>query len=371
MLSLAQPTFSGLPDTPVKQVDVYSDVDTKLANNLTSKISAFDVSLDSILSGATKMVRGLGDALRNEGLDLNTARERLKDALGGSRGAISDISRSLERAITGDLTGVDDATGYVNRANTMVDSVRLVMGGVDRTFINNDYKSVSAVMGFVRDLSNNQLMNVFDLGAEAALVKGILQEVTAWGIPELIDETLGAKWNDESNSYDYDYDDEFRFSVVKRASDNISPSTSLAVIEQLMEHGGDKALIADNPSFPEQLLAGYVLPSGAQPGGPYPNSTGGQAVPNYYTEARKLIDILNRLKPDWFYVKRQVYVGKVLQERTYWNLQYLPTASDDAKKVLATTTDVSLAILVAPFYRIESGSTMLKTMYEYMVTEQT
>jgi hypothetical protein len=382
MLPLSSPTFSGLPTDPVKKVDVYTEVSPSLANSLVSKVSAFDTSLESIIGGATKMVAGIGVAMKDRGMSVNDAKSRVSQALGGSRSAISDIASILERAITGDLTGVDEGTGYVRGANTMIDSVKLVYDGVDRTFLSSDYKSVSSVMGFISDLAGNSLINVFDLGAQAALVKGIIMEISDWGIPELIDETFGAKWNEDTKSYKYTYDDQFRFSVTKRASEDLSPTTSLDVIERLMLHGGDAALIAENPGFPEKLLQGYVLPEGCVAGGLYPvmvpdpanpsgpqipDPTGAQTVGNYVDQGQRLIRILNVLKPEWFYATRDVFTGTEWRKDTVWNLQYLTGASDDARTVLMTNPDLRAGILSAPFYRVDSGITMLKTMYPFFV----
>lgn len=374
MVSLAIPTFTGIPDDTIKKIDAYKDVDTSLQNSLVSKISAFDTNLDGIIHGSLSTLSGIGDKLAKGEIDPLWAQERIRSALGGSRSAISDIAQTLENEIFGDLTGTDAGTGYVRGANQMADSVKLVMDGVTRTFIQNDYKSVSGVVGFLRDLTGNQLIETFDLGAQAALVRGVLSTVTKWGVPELVDEAFGAKWNTEKDIWEYEYDDEFRFSVTKRASDNISPSTSLAVINTLMLHGGDKALVADNPDFPSQLIAGYVLPEGCVAGGPYPvdpaKPYGDQTQSNYAYEGWLLKDILNRLKPDWFYTKRTYATGVAnapFATDTVWNLQSLPRASEAAKAVLSTDKDLQSALLAAPFYRVESGIAMMKLMYPYFV----
>lgn len=373
MVQLATPTFTGVPTDSVKKIDVLADPGDGLQNSLVSKVSAFDTNLDGIISGSLKAVKGIGVAFANTGMDVNEARSRVKDALGGSRYAITEIAEVLERGITGDMTGKDEGTGYVRGANTMIDSVKLVMNGVDRTFKQDGYKNVSGVMGFIKDLSNNPLLNVFDLGAEAALVKGVLTEVSRWGVAELIDETLGAKWNKDKNIWDYTYSDEFRFSVTKRASDSISPSTNLDVIWALITHGGDKALIADNPGFPTQLLAGYVFPEGCVQGGPFPvdpaDEYGKQTVPNYKHQGYWLLKILNVLKPNWFYVERTYATGgdPSFAKDIVWNLEFLPTASEPAREVLQTNADLRDAMLAAPFYRVESGTGMLKNMYPYIV----
>lgn len=385
-LPFASPTFVGLPTSDVKKVDVYGDLNPELQNSLSSKISAFDTNLGGVIASATKMVKGIGKAFVESGMDLPTAQNRIRDALGGSRGAINDISEMFERGITEDLTGVDQGTGYVRRANTLIDSVKMVIDGVDRTFIDGDFRNVSSVVDFIGDLAGNELINVFDLGAEAALIKGVLTEVTRWGVPELIDETFGAKWNDTEKRYNYAYDDTFRFSVTKRASDSISPTTDLAVLERLMLHGGVSALIADNPNFPEQLIGGYQIPEGCHAGGPYPvmiqdpahpddpnakipDPSGAQTVPNYFDQGRRLVKILNQLKPEWFYVTRTVNTGvpsSPFRKDIVWNLQYLSSASEGFKDVTATQPDIRDATLSAQFYRIESGAMLLKNMYPYI-----
>lgn len=371
MLPLAIPSFTGLPDNTVKQVDVYKDVSPELQNSLASKVSAFDTNLSGIITSTLKGISNIGSSLMSQGLNLESAKERIKSALGGSRASINDISSVLERTITGDMTGTDAGTGYVRGANTMIDSVKLVMDGYDRTFKQSGYNNVSGVMGFIRDLSGNQLINTFDLGAQAALIKGVITEVSKWGVPELIDTTFGAKWNDTTKKYDYTYDDQFRFSVTKRASDDISPSTSLDVIRALITHGGDTALVADNPAFPTQLLAGYVLPEGCVQGGPFPvldtDPQGAQTKPNYVNEGYKLLNILNTLKPNWFYIDRTYHSGSTFKTEKVWDLEYLPTASDAAKTVLSTNTDLRAAMLAAPFYSVESGIALIKNMYPFFV----
>lgn len=373
-LPLATPSFTGVPDDKVKKIDIYGQVNDSIQNDLVSKVSAFDTDLGGIINKSLKAVRGIGAEFAKTGMDIPTAISRVKEALGGSRYAISEISEIVERGIIGDMTGKDAGTGYVRGANTMIDAVKLVIDGADRTFNQPGYTNVSGILGFIKDLSGNQLIQIFDLGAEAALVRGVITEVSRWGVPELIDETLGAKWNKSKNIWEYSYSDEFRFSVTKRASDSISPSTSLDVIQALITHGGDKALIADNPSFPTQLLAGYVLPEGCVQGGPFPEVPtepyGKQTKSNYVYEGYMLLKILNTLKPNWFYTERKYDTGNPntpFATDTVWNLEYLPTASEGAKDVLSTNADLRDAMLAAPFYRMESGITLLKNMYPYIV----
>lgn len=368
MVQYALPSFTGLPQDISKKVDAYTETASDLKNSLTSKITAFGVSSDSLIEKSLKAVKGIGSKLMNNGMDLNQARLRIQDALKGSRSAITGLATDLERSIMGEITGTDEGTGYVRKTTDMINSVKMLINSKEYYFGDGSISSVNNIIGFMGDLSNNSIFKVFDLGAEAALIKGIIEEVTAWGIPDLIDETLGAKWN--GNSYDYDYNDDFRFSVVKRASASISPSTDLATIERLMLHGGASALIADNPDFPNQLLRNYVFPEGTIPGGPYPttipdpNFPDGPAIPNpdvnagkesYADQLGRLVYILNTLKPDWFETRRNGIPT--------WNLYFISGASEDAITLLQSNSRYLDAMLTAPFYRIEQPLELIRRYY--------
>lgn len=369
MLDLAIPSFIGLPDSPVKKVDPYGEINPEVQNNIASKKTAFELNFNTVIAKATDMVKKVGDKLGAGGISLPEARDRIKEALSGSRQGISYLAEGLEEIMTSDMTGADPGTGYVRTANDMIDGIEMISRQGKSTFSQGGYANVQAITDFIGDLTGNNLIRVFDLGAEAAIVKGILTEVTGWGIPEIVDDTFGAKWNDDTNSYDYEYDDVFRFSVTKRASSEISPNTDLKVIKQLMIHAGPTALVADNPDFPTQLLERYNFPLGITPGMKQADKPD---VWTYQAELELLVDILNQLKPDWYQVQRMVEnPGKnpAYKAEKNFNLQFLGKASEDARKLLCFDPKYVPPILTAPFYEIVSGKQMLKQMYPYIVLQ--
>lgn len=369
MLDLAIPSFIGLPDSPVKKIDPYGEINPEVQNDIASKKTAFELNFNSVIEKATDMVKKVGSKMGAGGISLPEARDRIKDALSGSRQGISYLAEGLEELILGDMTGKDPGTGYVRKANDMIDGVQLVINGKKATFDQEGFPNIQAITDFIGDLADNTLINVFDLGAEAAIVKGILTQVTGWGIPEIIDETYGAKWNERENRYDYDYDDAFRFSVTKRASEEISPSADLKVIKRLMIHGGPTALIANNPDFPTQLLERYNFPLGIVPGAPDPARP---TLWTYQEELALLVEILTTLKPDWYQVQRLVEAPgetPAYKPDLIWNLQFISKASEDARTLLCSDTKYVPVVLTSPFYEITSGKQMLKQMYPYIVLQ--
>lgn len=366
MLSLASPSFVGTPDAPVKKVDPYGKVNPEVQTSIASKVTAFDLNFDTILSKSVDMMKKIGGKMADGSVSIPEAKDRIKDALSGSRQGINYLAEGLEELMLGDMTGKDPGTGYVRTANDMIDGVQMVIAGKKSTFNSGGITNVRSIVDFVGDLSNNPLISVFDLGAEAALVKGILTQVTAWGIPEIVDETFGAKWNDTDKRYDYDYDAAFRFSVVKRTSADLSPNTDLKTIKQLMTHGGPAALIAANPSFPEQLLEQYNFPLGISP-------TKDDARPDLHTYSEELAlleEILAQLKADWFEIQRIVFdetTDPKYRPEKVWNLRFISKASEDARTLLMSEPKYVSPILTAGFYEVTSGQQMLKSMYPYIV----
>jgi len=368
MLPFAPPSFIGLPTDEVKKVDPYGVVNPEVQTAIASKLTAFELGFDKLVSNSLDMVKGIGSKLRTNGISIPEARDRIKDALGGSRQGISYLAEGLENMMIGDMTGKDPGTGYVRTANDMIDGVQMVINGKNAVFNQGNFPNVAAITDFIGDLTGNNLLSVFDLGAEAALVKGILSEVTAWGVPQIVDETFGAKWNETDKRYDYKYDDEFRFSVVKRVSEDLSPTTSLATIEQLMIHGGPTALVAMNPAFPEQLLEQYLFPLGIVPSGDPQRPD----LRTYAQELEQLVKILNQLKPDWFQLQRMVYNpggNPVYKPELVWNLRFISRASEDAKKLLMSEDKYIAPLLTAPFYDVYNGKQVLKNMYPYIVLQ--
>lgn len=366
MVQFASPTFTGLPDAPVKKVDPYGIINPEVQNAIASKLTAFELGFDKLIENSYDMVKNIGATLKEGRVTISEARDRIKDALSGSRQGITYLAEGLENYILGDMTGQDAGTGYVRQASDMIDGVQAVVKGVKQTFNKDNFKNVQSIVGFIDDLTGNSFIEVFDLGAEAALVKGILTEVTGWGIPEIIDETLGATWNKDTNKYDYKYDDAFRFSVVKRASEDLSPNSDLATIKQLMLHAGPKALIAMNPNYPEQLLEQYLLPTDIVPS----RDSYRPDLRTYSEELAMLEEILDALKPDWFQITRMVFregSTPAYQAELVYNLRFISKASVDAGKLLLTKDRYVAPLLTAPFYDVYSGKQVLKNTYPYIV----
>lgn len=345
-IQLATPSFFGTPTDEVQQVDAYSQISPEVRNKLVSGVGEFEEGFGSILNNAIKSVKDIGSKLTGSPINIQEAKQRIEGALKGSRSDIQYISQTLENSIFGELTGASGGPGYTRTATSMANEIKLIIDNKDILFNQDGFQGVNSIINFLNDLGgSNTLIKTFDLGAEAAVLFGVLTEVSAWGIPDLIDETFGARkvYNDDGSwRYDYSYDDQFRFTLGKRVSSELSPNASLDVILRILEHAGDGSLLAENPTFIETMMSSYTLPVDTDP--------------SMYPEILSKFElILDKLQPEWLYINRG-------DEKVY-NLGTFNKLSDHTQLVFLSKEKYYVPVMLGPLYQPKQAIQLLKEFY--------
>jgi hypothetical protein len=354
MAAIALPSFLGSPEDKTKVVDAYGETSSELRTQLSSKITSFSSGLGGVFDKTVGIAKGIGDKLRTNAIDLPSAVRRVQGALKGSRSDILKIAGSTEKLIMGELTGSDKNTNYVKTATDVARGLEVMVGEgkqVIDSFKNGGYNQVSAMVGFISDLTNTPSLKLFDLGAEAAILRGVVEEVSAWGIPSLVDKIMK------------DQPDQTKYAVIKRSADRISYSSSLDVLlsyanvssgnntgtEQNPHYVniGAGALNANTPDFAIKVLSNFAFVQGV-------------TVGDYPAQLAKLVELMNKLKPDWFWAQR---AGQPV-----WNLGTLATASENAVTLFLTTDPYRDAILTAPFYSPMRVDELVNSMYPLTTT---
>lgn len=323
MATLARPVFETGPKDPVDIIDVYDEVDPEVRNNLTSKLSSFGSSLENIFGAGVRSLRGLGEGISSGRIDVDTAVDRINGALSGSRGDLVSLSTDIQNSIYSELTGQEPGTNYVKKATDLYDTVQVAVGQGKHAFNTRDIGSVKANLSFISDLTGNPIFETLDLGAEAALVKGILGEVSQWNIVELIDVVLK------------DYDDDFRHSVVSRASSDIVNTSNIDTLEYYVDKGLVNSLTNEVPDFAEHFIANYTFPQPTTPG-------------DYPARLLQLTKVLTELKPNWFKSQRgTVNVDGEDLPREVINLSILNKVSEHAMLLFESDDMYRTAVLCA------------------------
>lgn len=342
MVAPAPTVFEFGPQDNVVMVDVYNTTTPEVRNNLTSKLSAFGSTLSETFGAAGRALKGFGTQLSKGEINVDYAAQRIRNALGGSRGEIINLATDVQNSIYSELTGVVPGTNYVRGATDLFNQVGIITGQ-QQYIVNADRQSVSSILNFVSDLTNNPVFKTLDLGAEAALIGGLLGEVSSWGVPSLMDELLAGK------------DDNFRYSVYSRNSSSLLMNSNAEMMEYYIDQGMASALSNNTPAFADDYLSQYQFPTNTTP----------DQYPALHTQ---LMKIMNSLKPNWLYTQRGVTVTAsgsqtVITPKLVTNLGALSRASKDAKTLLQSNAATRTAALIAGNFPKADLIQLAKTMY--------
>ena len=321
MSRIANPVFNGSPLDDLQAVDVYNEVADSVRNSFTTQFSAFGQSLQDSLGQLTGGLGSLRSDLQNGATNVTNATQRIKDTLRGARGDLDKLRDGLMNGII-ESTGVD-VDG--------LKELKVSIEGEIRRFKAADLDSAKGIMSLARDLTGNDVFNLVDLGAEVGLFRGVLEEVSAWGIPELVDSVLG------------EIDDPLiRRQVVQASTGVLGTNGDIDSIEAILNQVGAAPLTAGRPDFPKRVLQRYKFKKGTTP-------------ENYPDRLAQLVGVMNRLQFDWLWTQRN---GEAV-----WNLSVIQHASADARTLFLSTDEYRTPMLIAGHYTAVPVTTLMRDTY--------
>jgi len=321
MSRIANPVFNGSPLDDLQAVDVYNEVADSVRNSFTTQFSAFGQSLQDSLGQLTGGLGNLRGDLKGGLADTREATQRIRDALRGAKGDLDKLRDNLKTNIIAS-TGID-VEG--------LKELKVTVEGEIKRFKTADLGSAKGVMSLARDLTGSDLFDVVDFGAEVGLFRGVLEEISAWGVPELIDEVLG--------NID---DPAMRRRVVQESTGVLSTNGDIDSIEAILNQVGAAPLTAGRPDFPKQVLQRYKFKKGTTPA-------------DYPARLTQLTGVMNRLQFDWLWTQRG---GEAV-----WNLSLIQHASDDARTLFLSTEEYRTPMLIAGHYTSVPVTTLMRETY--------
>lgn len=322
---LKRPVFDGGPNDDLVVADAYTSISNDVKNNFTSTYSAFSQSLSDTISSQRSGLSSLYADVRSGSMGLKTGLERVRDTLRGARGAINDLSADFHARMETIMQGDPMATYRMVKAN---------IDGVYQTIRTADLKSVSGITALVNDLAGENLLSHLDLGAEVALLTGILEEIDRWEIPEFVDEVMTVFGKDKDSSV--------VFLATANSANQLSLTGDIDNIEMLLKHTDAAALTRDVPDFAQRLLMRYVFKPGEGP-------------EDYPHRLEQLVRVMEQLQPNWLYLPRG--------DHQEYNLAILQRASPDAVTLFCTSDTYRLPALTAPQYPTATSNALLRGMY--------
>jgi hypothetical protein len=272
------------------------------------------------------------------GIDNKTAGSRI-DSIAGSN--ITGILTSDNMDVRGraaqnlaKILGNEEVTSITTQSGKVINIGR----GVDTG-------SVKSLTGAIGKLLNVPALNDFvDQNSYLATGRALLEAAIILGVPEMIDE-LKTKFEKDQDS---------RHRLINGVKGVILRS-DLAMLDKIIEWIGVDGVLAKVPDAVQLLLAAYAFPP--------------QTTPDNYPECKTtLINMLNRLKPEWWLTTRNGV--KVLNYTMFTRISYNAATLlkldvvDELRGPTAELNNLYLVpILAAPNFRFMEMSELALKQY--------
>lgn len=201
----------GFTQSPAKKHGIDSVGGAVLANTDGRTVSEFITATD-----------------KGVGVDSPKLRKRMEDAFNipGSTEDLTDASKSILSEAAALEVGSQD--------------VKIVIDGIDRAISGkdvNDAKGITNLINRVADAEDT--MNYLDIGAQAALVKGISDKLIKWGAPDLLDKLIEAMGDVEAKQAMWEEmarraAQQSELSIVKHYGDQMGGQRRTAIADEIV-----------------------------------------------------------------------------------------------------------------------------------------
>lgn len=335
MRSTLASTHTGLAaDQKVLVKDVYTVEGTKDNTSVIDVLKDVGGDITKAIRttpGAAQKITQLAMDAKKGRLDKTAVLSRVGSLLGGTKvldKLTGPISNGLTSAFGMDpalskkvITQVTDALGNPQRAENQARSLF-------------DYKNASDVTNAIqRFLGNKDVINQFDLGAEAVMVGELLNQAVRAGIPSAVDVLVRNASSPEQRRY-----------IITR---NIAPilfSGDVATMEASISHVSPSVIASLRPNFAQDFLGNFRMPFGT-------------TRDSYLSYKTRILALLNSINPNWPYGQRG---GEKM-------LSLIPFSkmSQDATLVFAMSDEFSVQSMIAGKFLSRPVATMVREQYPY------
>ena len=321
-VKLAETILTTGPKDELLTVDVLGVSDTNILNSVIGKLAGSAAStLSAFRSNPSNLLGNVVGLISNNGgkfsFDTKALTDRVLSSLGGGEGLLRTMSSGLQNTLTQGL-GIDP---------NLYSQVTGIINGVTTSFQSGNFSDARGIFEIINQITGqSDLAKFFDVGAEANLLSGIINEAIKLGIPDTITLLL-----EKANS------SEAANAALRSNLTTAIEFSDLTTCATIIDTIGSNQVLADVPAMAQQLLAQYRMPTGT-------------TRADYAARYLDLKAVLDAIKPGWGTVDR---AGEPATD-----LSLFSTCSADAVLVLSTH-----AVKIAPSYTREDLLTSVKGKY--------
>jgi hypothetical protein len=307
---LSNSMFQGRPGDKLLVKDTYEVTTGETRNSIFD--TAKGIYSDAIggLKGNTSSPRDLTELVIGAKQGNMTKQEMLDKALSAMGSSIP----SLFGQVGGTLQNVLGDTLRDAGFGEVADLGKILYGAAPLFVKGADVDDVDGLIRIVGELTGqSEMMEFFNLGAEAGILSGIAKQLVRYGIGDLVDD-LAEMAHDES----------VKEAIFRGIIENAINTSDLKSVNKALDKLGADGLLSERPNAIAEILAGYRFPEDFD-------------MRNILTERNMLIGTLIRISPYWTTKLRN---GVEIRDYKNWvalgtDAKTLMMAVDDAHRITA------------------------------------
>lgn len=243
---LADSIFQGRPSDKLLVKDTYEVTTQEERNNVYDTVKGVYSDAIGGLKTNTSSPRDLTELIlesRNGNVSKLDMVKRALDAMGTSLGSVmGQVGGTLQNQL-GDWM---KANGYGEAAELgklLYGAAPLLIKGADVTDVDGLIKFTGALTG------KSELMEFFNLGAEAGILSGIAATLVKYGIGDLVDDLA-----------EYAHDESVKDAIFASILENAIITSDLKSVNKAIDRLGPDGVLMEKPNICQEILAGYRFP---------------------------------------------------------------------------------------------------------------
>jgi len=243
---LANSIFQGRPSDKLLVKDTYEVTNTETRNSVFETTKGIYSDAIGGLKGNTSSPRELTELVLGAKNGNLTKMEMVEKALS----SMGTTLPSLLGQVGGTLANVlGDTLGDAGFGD--VASLGKLLYGAAPTFINGaDVDDADSLIKFVGELTGkSDLMQFFNLGAEAGILSGIAKQLVRYGIGDLVDDVA-----------EMAHDESVKNAIFRAIIENAINTSDLKSVNKALDKLGADGLLSERPNAIAEILAGYKFP---------------------------------------------------------------------------------------------------------------
>lgn len=269
---LSNSIFQGRPSDKLLVKDTYQVTTEESRNSIFDTVKGIFSDAIGGLKSNTSSPRDLVELIQDAAKGGKSKLDLLNQAMSAVGTTLPAILGQVGGTLQNTLGDFLTEQGYGNVA----DLGKLVYGSATTIISGADANDTESLIKFVGEMTGkSELMEYFNLGAEAGILGGIAKMLVTYGVGSLVDDLV-----------EMAHDESVKDAIFQAIIEDAINTSDLNSINKALDKLGADGLLSERPLAIAEILAAYRFPEDFN-------------IANIAAERKRLIDTLIRISPYW------------------------------------------------------------------------